>query len=124
MNFRTRVTPSREFESYTPNELGLKQLTVDNRLWEKEIERVLGRSVQGEYFDLHFRRYINKRFPLATVDVDDFSKYVLEEERKRGYPSYSEYTKTWHASKPEGQRHFAYPRVDHRDEPESYTFQR
>lgn len=124
MDFRTRVTPSREFESYTPNELMLKRLTLENRSWERSVEQVLGRSVYGEHLDLHFRRYINKHFPLPAVDEKDFAKYVVEEEQKRGAAVYTDYTKTWHASLPEGQKHFAYPTMDYRDEPSSYTLER
>lgn len=121
MDFRARVTPSREFESYTPNELMLKRLTVDNRTWEKQVESILRRPLQGELLDRYFRHYINKHFPLTAVDAEDFAKFVLEEERKRGEPVYSEYTRTWHASLPGGQRHFSYPIVDTREEPDSFN---
>lgn len=121
MDFRARVLPSREFESYTPNELLLKRRTVDNRAWERQVEAVLGRPLHGERLDRYFRHYINKLFPLTTVDEADFAKFVLEEEGKRGEPVYSDYTRAWHTSLPEGQRHFSYPIVDTREEPDSFN---
>ena len=125
MDFRTRVTPAREFESYTPQELALKRQTIENRQWEREVERILGVPVPGEFLDTHFRVYINKNFPIPAADVEAFTRYVVDQERRRPPPpTYSEYTRAWHASKPEGQQHFAYPRVDDRDEPFSYNFYR
>lgn len=124
MDFRYRTTPSREFESYTPNELALKRLTLDDRAWELELERLLGKPVHGMHLDLYYRHYINEKFPLPRADPLDFMTYVIDEEKKKVATMYSDFTRAWHASKPEGQRHFAYPSMDYKDQPDAFPLHR
>lgn len=129
MDFRSRATPSKLFDAYTPTELALKRATVDDKDWAHSINIIIGqqtgRPLDGNRLDLHFRQYINKHFPLQQAHVNDFENYVLQEELKTpAPPAFSRNTQLWHSSHPHGQQNLNYPSMNHRDEPDSFDLLR
>lgn len=127
MEFTSRFIPNKVFDPYTPTELALKRVTLDNRDWVRNINIIIGnqtgRHIHRERLDLHFRQYVNKKFPLEKVDVNDFENYLLQQElNSRPPPVYSEDMKLWHSHHPHGQKGYAYPTMDHREEPNTFDF--
>jgi hypothetical protein len=124
--FSSRMVPHKIFESYTPVELTLKRMTLDNAEWTNNIgEAVFSqtkRPLRG--LDVYFRQFINENFPLANADPNLFTKYVVSKETAIQDTAPSADYKLWHASLPAGQKGYVYPSVDHRDEAVSYNLLR
>ena len=116
------VTP-KVFESYTPIEMALKQATIDNPRWASNVEQAVrtafGKSMHHDWKDRYFTKFINSRFPIATVDVAGFEQFVMELERT-AVPQ-TNITAAWFHKKPEGQAGFSYPKMDYRGEPPSFS---
>lgn len=131
-----RLVPDKMFESYTPKELELKRLTLDSPRWVSEATRRImqqtKKPLRFEEWELHFRGFINRNFPLSSVDHQAFFTYVLQKEMKAAEtfsphpltPTEEEAYRIWHSSHPSGQQHLRYPSMNYRDEPPSYSMLR
>lgn len=131
-----RLVPDRMFESYTPKELALKQLTLDDPRWvseaTKRITQQTKKPLRFEEWELYFRAFINRNFPLTDVDPQQFFTHALQKEIKAAAtfsshsltPTEEEAYRIWHSSHPSGQQHLRYPTMDYREEPSSYSMLR
>lgn len=124
--FSSRMVPSKIFESYTPIELALKRMTLDNPDWMKRVgDTVFSQTNRPlRRIDVYFRQFINENFPLANADPNLFTKYVVSKETAIQDTLPSADYKLWHASLPAGQKGYVYPSIDHRDEAVSYNLLR
>lgn len=125
MDFGTRLTPHKLFESYTPTELALKRMTLDNPDWVHGISTIIAQNtwkpLAAQELEVYFREFINLRFPLPRPDVNEFENYVLkQEERKARVRIYTEDWRLWNASHPAGQKGFQYPQKDYRGDHDTF----
>jgi hypothetical protein len=109
--------PQPIFESYTPTELALRRQTVESTSWITELNKKVPVPVQRHELDTFFISYINNKFPLPRVDVENFTEFVMEQKKKK-------YTQSplglWWYSHPSGQTNFAYPSMDHQLPPSQF----
>ena len=126
MSFSSRMVPDKIFESYTPIELQLKRMTLDNPEWMEKV--MIRNKLPASRIETLFRGYINANFPLPVANPDVFENYVLRwnelvSPTTTKPPESAEY-KLWHASLPAGQKRYNYPEMDYRDEPASFNLLR
>lgn len=125
--FSSRMVPQKVFESYTPIELQLKRMTLDNPEWmQKVMNANKSKMLRASRIEILFRQYINANFPLPVADPDVFKNYVLlwNDLVSPAQPLKSAEYKLWHASLPAGQVRYNYPDMNHRDEPTSFNLLR
>lgn len=124
--FSSRMVPQKIFESYTPIELQLKRMTVDNPEYMNKLTNIIFSKTNRPLrrVDVYFQHYINEKFPLNNVDPNLFTNYVVSKEMAIQTPSPSADYKLWHASLPAGQKGYVYPSMDHRDETVAYNLLR
>lgn len=112
------MVPTRTFESYTPVELSLRKLTLENPRWnlvypdKDRLERL-------------FNQFVNQNFPLQIVDVGKFEDFVSQNPPQTSPLPMTEEHRLWHASHPHGQKFENYPLVDNDcDFPTSFSLLR
>lgn len=123
-----RLVPDKMFESYTPTELSLKRLTLDDPMWMSKICQAVyvktKQPLQASQVEIYFRQFINENFPLAKADPVMLEMYVMKKETVATLEGATEDYRLWHSSHPYGQKYYMYPTMDHRDEPVTYEMSR
>lgn len=116
-NFGQRLTPLKTFVSYTPRELQLQKLTLQNPAW---IQYLSARYKEFKRHELEtfFRHYINDYFPIDGADPEHFAEYIIQQDQKSNKPApvLTEHFKLWHASDPRGQLFDKYPSIEDANE--------